>query len=86
LKSAPIDNITLVKHEMRELPIVDNYFDGVVCTNVFHHGKLIEIKKAVGEVHRVMRRGSSACVVALSAADFRKGNGKMPGAQHLRFY
>jgi len=78
LKSASIDNITLVKHEMRELPIVDNYFDGVVCTNVFHHGKLIEI--------RVMRRGSSTCVVALSAADFRKGNGKMPGAQHLRFY
>src|SRR5467141_2187026 len=77
LKSASIDNITLVKHEMRELPFVDNYFDGVVCTNVLHHGRLLEIKRAIREVHRVMRRGSSAFVVVLSTADFRKGNGKM---------
>jgi len=76
LKTVAIDNITLVNHEMRGLPFVDNYFDGIVCTNVLHHGRLVEIKKAIGEVHRVMRRGSSAFVVALSAADFRKGNGR----------
>src|SRR5438445_217439 len=76
LKTVAIDNITLVNHEMRDLPFVDNYFDGIVCTNVLHHGRLVEIKKAIGEVHRVMRRGSSAFVVALSAADFRKGNGR----------
>lgn len=77
LKAASIDNVTLVKHEMWELPFVDNYFDGVVCTNVLHHGRLVEIKRAIREVHRVVRRGSSAFVVALSVADFRKGNGKM---------
>ena len=77
LKTASIDNVTLVKHEMWELPFVDDYFDGVLCTNVLHHGKLVEIKRAIREVHRVMRKGSSAIVVALSAADFRKGNGKM---------
>jgi ubiquinone/menaquinone biosynthesis C-methylase UbiE len=76
LKTASIDDIILVKHEMQELPFVDNYFDGVVCTNVLHHGRLVEIKKAIGEAHRVMRKGSSAFVVALSTADFRKGNGK----------
>jgi ubiquinone/menaquinone biosynthesis C-methylase UbiE len=77
LKTASIDNVTLVKHEMWELPFVDDYFDGVVCTNVLHHGKLVEIRRAIREVHRVMRRGSSAFIVALSTADFRKGNGKM---------
>ena len=77
LKTVSIDNITLVKHEMRELPFMDNYFDGVVCTNVLHHGKLVEIKRAIREVHRVMRKASMVFVVALSAADFRKGNGKM---------
>jgi ubiquinone/menaquinone biosynthesis C-methylase UbiE len=75
LKTASIDNVTLVKHEMHELPFVDNYFDGVVCTNVLHHGRLVEIKRAIRELHRVMRRRSSAFVVVLSAADFRKGNG-----------
>lgn len=77
LKAASIDNVMLVKHEMWDLPFVDDYFDGVVCTNVLHHGRLVEIERAIREVHRVMRRGSSAFIVALSTADFRKGNGKM---------
>src|SRR6267378_2914055 len=76
LKTASIDSVTLVKHEMWDLPFVDDYFDGVICTNVLHHGKLAQIKQATKEVHRVMKNGASAIVVALSAADFRKGNGK----------
>ena len=76
LKTGSIDNITLVKHEMSELPFVDGYFDGVICTNVLHHGKLVEIKQAIREVQRVMRKGASAFVVALSSADFRNGNGR----------
>jgi ubiquinone/menaquinone biosynthesis C-methylase UbiE len=76
LKSASIDNVTLVKHEMWDLPFVDDYFDGVICTNVLHHGKLAQIKQATKEVHRVMKRGASAFVVALSTADFRRGNGE----------
>jgi ubiquinone/menaquinone biosynthesis C-methylase UbiE len=76
LKTASIDNATLVRHEMGELPFTDDYFDGVICTNVLHHGKFVQIKQATGEVHRVMKKGASAFIVALSAADFRKGNGR----------
>src|SRR5712664_1805617 len=76
LKTASIDNVTLVRHDMLELPFIDNHFDGVICTNVLHHGKLVEIKQATREVHRVMKRGASAFVVALSTAHFRRGNGK----------
>jgi ubiquinone/menaquinone biosynthesis C-methylase UbiE len=76
LKTASIDSVTLVKHEMWDLPFVDDYFDGVICTNVLHHGKLIQIRRATKEVHRVMKKGASAFVIALSTADFRRGNGK----------
>jgi len=76
LKTASIDNVTLVRHDMLELPFVDDYFDGVICTNVLHHGKLVQIKQATREVHRVMKGGASAFVVALSTADFRRGNGR----------
>jgi len=76
LKTASIDNVTLVRHDMLELPFTNDYFDGAICTNVLHHGKLVQIKQATGEVHRVMKEGASAFVVALSTADFRRGNGK----------
>ncbi len=76
LKVASVANVALVKHEMWDLPFIDGYFDAVICTNVLHHGKLVEIKQVIREVHRVMRRGAIAFVVALSTADFRKGNGK----------
>ncbi len=76
LKTASIDNVTLVRHDMLELPFTNDYFDGAICTNVLHHGKLAQIKQATGEVHRVMKEGASAFVVALSTADFRRGNGK----------
>jgi ubiquinone/menaquinone biosynthesis C-methylase UbiE len=76
LKAALLDNVALVKHEMWDLPFVDGYFDGIICTNVLHHGRLVEIKRAVGEIRRVMGEGASAFIVALSSADFRKGNGK----------
>jgi len=76
LKTASIDNVTLVKSEMWDLPFVDDYFDGVICTNVLHHGKLAQVKQATREVRRVMKQGASAFVVALSTADFRRGNGR----------
>src|SRR2546422_762584 len=76
LNTSSIDNVTLVKHEMWDLPFIDDYFDGVICTNVLHHGKLLQIKQATKEVHRVMKGGASAFVVALSTADFRRGNGR----------
>src|SRR3989449_3963549 len=76
LKTGSIDNVTLVRHDMADLPFTDGYFDGVICTNVLHHGKIFEIKQVVREIRRVMRKEASAFIVALSTSDFRKGNGK----------
>jgi ubiquinone/menaquinone biosynthesis C-methylase UbiE len=76
LKTDSLSNVTLVKHEMWDLPFVNDYFDGSVCTNVLHHGKLVQIRQATKELHRVMNKGASAFIIALSTADFRKGNGR----------
>ena len=75
LKTESISNVMLVQHEMGQLPFIEDYFDGVVSTNVLHHGKSVEIKKTIDELYRIMKPGASAFVIALSSSDFRKGTG-----------
>lgn len=75
LKDGSPGNVLLVLHEMGQLPFIDDYFDGVVSTNVLHHGKSVEIKKTIDELHRVMKPGAFAFVIVLSSSDFRKGTG-----------
>ena len=76
LAKANLMNATLVRHEMLELPFIDEYFDGVVSTNVLHHGTISEIEHTLSELHRVMGRKSAGFVVTLSKKDFRFGDGK----------
>lgn len=76
LAKAGLTNVSLVKHEMLELPFIDEYFDALVSTNVLHHGTGSEIKRALSELHRVIKRNGVAFVVTLSKKDFRYGQGK----------
>ena len=76
LKAVSIGNVVLVKHEMGQLPFIEDYFDGVVSTNVLHHGKLADIKKTVDELYQVMKPGALAFIIVLSSTDFRKGTGE----------
>ncbi|HZY47351.1 MAG TPA: class I SAM-dependent methyltransferase [Candidatus Bathyarchaeia archaeon] len=76
LRRVRIGNVTLVRHSMLDLPFVDDYFDGIVCTNVLHHGLAGEVRQAAREIHRVMKKGAQGFLVALSIADFRRGNGQ----------
>lgn len=75
LKAESINNVLIIEHEMGELPFIEDYFDGIVSTNVLHHGKSVEIKKTIDEFYRVMKPGASAFLIALSSSDFRKGTG-----------
>ena len=68
--------VTLVRHEMGSLPFVDGYFDGIVCTNVLHHGRRAEVKVAFAEAMRVLRKGGAALFVVVSDKDFRFGTGR----------
>jgi len=40
-----------------KLPYGDNYFDAVVSVQVLQHGREAEIKKAIGEIKRVLKPG-----------------------------
>ncbi|MDG7007669.1 MAG: class I SAM-dependent methyltransferase [Nitrososphaerota archaeon] len=68
--------VTLVRHEMGSLPFIDGYFDGIVCTNVLHHGRRVEVKVAFAEAMRVLRKGGAALFVVVSDKDFRFGTGR----------
>jgi len=76
VRKSGLDNVTLVRHEMNALPFVDGYFDGIVCTNVLHHGVEAEVKTAFDESMRVLRKGGAALFVVVSDKDFRFGTGR----------
>src|SRR2546428_8681704 len=44
LKSASMDNITLVKQETWGLQSVEDYFHVLICATVSHHGRLLRAK------------------------------------------
>ncbi len=39
----------------KKLPYQDNFFDAVISTNVIHHAKIKDIKKAIREIERVLK-------------------------------
>lgn len=40
-----------------ELLYEDNFFDGIICVKVLHHGRIESIQKAIKEMERVLKPG-----------------------------
>ena len=72
---AVFKNTILVKHEMLELPFIDNYFDSVLSTNVIHHAPIRQIKMTINEIHRVLKKNGSVLVTVTSDSDYRNHTG-----------
>jgi len=51
-----IKNAEFKKCDMTSLLYEDNYFDGILCHFVIQHGKIEQIKKAISEIYRVLRK------------------------------
>ena len=51
---------------MTSLPYEDGSFDGIICNNVIQHGKIADIKRAISEIHRILRKGGILFLVAIS--------------------
>ncbi len=51
-----LPNVEFKKCDMTSLPYENNFFDGVLCHFVVQHGRRDEIKKAVSEIYRVLRK------------------------------
>ena len=85
LDKSALTNVTLVRHDMAELPFSDDYFDALVCTNVLHHGTINVIQKTIAEIHRILKSGACGLIVTLSKKDFRYGDGELLEADTYRF-
>ncbi|MBU1197323.1 class I SAM-dependent methyltransferase [Candidatus Micrarchaeota archaeon] len=56
------------------LPFPSHYFDAVVSVQVLHHGKIIEIRRAIQEVHRVLRKKGWAFITLTKIRHRFKGS------------
>jgi len=51
---------------MTALPYEAGFFDAVICNHVIQHGTIAEIKVAISEIHRILRKGGFLFLVAIS--------------------
>jgi len=43
--------------KMISLPYENNFFNGILCNFVIQHGKIKDIKKAISEMYRILKKG-----------------------------
>src|SRR6266568_7120375 len=55
-KFAP--NCTFIQADIRQIPLADNYVDGIWCVATLLHLKRSEVPKALAELRRVLREGA----------------------------
>lgn len=68
-------NLNIIKGDMTQLEFKDATFDFVYSYNSIFHMKKVEIKKALGELKRVLKPGGLLFVNMLSVDDSRCGQG-----------
>lgn len=51
---------SVIKGDYHRIPFRDGEFQLIVATDVLHHGRLADFKRALGEVKRVLRLGGQA--------------------------
>ncbi len=56
LEKERLKEVQLTQCDMTSLLYESAFFDGIVCTHVIQHGRLAEIKKAISEIYRVLRK------------------------------
>lgn len=52
--------------DMTTLPYENDFFDAILCNHVLQHGMLADVKRAIGEMNRVLRSGGCLFLVVLS--------------------
>jgi ubiquinone/menaquinone biosynthesis C-methylase UbiE len=67
---------TMVHAPMTELPFEDNTFDVVVAYGVLYYSDEAGVKRAVSEVHRVLKPGGVAFAFTHTTNDYRFGKGE----------
>jgi ubiquinone/menaquinone biosynthesis C-methylase UbiE len=71
-----LNNIKYLQHDMRKIPLEDNYFDGVLCIWTTGHGKLIDVEKSVEEIYRILKPNGVVIIDYVSTEDGHYGKGE----------
>jgi len=66
LAMAALPTVDFETCNMTALPYEDGFFDAVICNHVIQHGTIAEIKVAISEIHRILRKGGILFLVAIS--------------------
>lgn len=61
---------------MSSLPFHDGYFEGIVCNHVLQHGTISEIKKAIKEMYRVLKKDGILLLEVASIKSSKYKNGQ----------
>lgn len=67
---------TLRRCDMTEVPFPGEFFDAVLSVYVLHHNTLENIRKAVGEISRALKRGGLFFANLSGRGDHKEGKGK----------
>lgn len=59
------DNFHFVQANAESIPLNDDFFDIIICTNSFHH--YLHPDKALNEMYRVVKKGGEVYIVDLAA-------------------
>jgi len=66
LAMATLPAVNFETCNMTSLPYEAGFFDAVICNHVLQHGTIAEIKVAISEIHRILRKGGFLFLVAIS--------------------
>lgn len=66
----------LIQGDMTHLLYEDNLFDGIVSFGVFYYTDSAGMKKAIGELYRVLKKNGKALIQTRTTDDYRFGKGR----------
>lgn len=70
-----LNNIYFARHDMKDIPFEDNFFDAVLCVLVIDHGTKQDLQKTVNEIYRVLKKDSIVITDFMSTDDETCGKG-----------
>ena len=76
-------NISLILHDMRDLPFFNESFVGIFSMNTIHHATMSEVKRVVNEIYRVLKNEGVCLVTLLSDTDFKFDRTLLTGEKTL---
>jgi ubiquinone/menaquinone biosynthesis C-methylase UbiE len=82
------DNFRFIQANSESIPLDDNFFDIIICTNSFHH--YLHADKALKEMHRLLKSGGKLYIVDPLAdswiVKFFDAMHKWIEPEHVKFY